>query len=152
MAHQKSVAVADLVVTEVQAKARVNRLLLSQIGSQFCTGEPDFDMTKNCWRVPVLLVTPGLIVGQVGEAWVNPTTREILSHPTQAVCLHPRCGLKTIHSLSKNYEHPDPSFHRRSHRNSRLTNRAGISTRHRLPAGQISFHQRAGAVLDYSVH
>ena len=78
--RQNSVAVTDLLVTEAQAKARVNRILLSQIGSQFCAGEPDFDLAENCWRVPVLLVTPGLIVGQVGEASVNSTTREILSH------------------------------------------------------------------------
>ncbi len=73
-------SVADLLVTEVQAKARVNRMLLSQIGSQFCAGKPNFDIAENCWRVPVLLVTLGLIVGQVGEALVNSTTREILSH------------------------------------------------------------------------
>ncbi len=78
--HQKSAATADLLVTEVQAKARVNRILLSQIGSQFCAGEPDFDAVKNCWRVPVLMVTPGMIVGQVGEALVSLTTRDILSH------------------------------------------------------------------------
>lgn len=78
--RQNSVAITDLLVTEVQAKVRVNRMLLSQIGSQFCAGEPNFDIAKNCWRVPVLLVTPGLIVGQVGEALVNSTTREILSH------------------------------------------------------------------------
>ena len=83
--QQKSVTIADLLVTEVQARARVNRFLLSQIGSQFCAGEPEFDMAKNCWRVPVLLVTPGIIVGQVGEALVNPTTREIFSHTDQAV-------------------------------------------------------------------
>lgn len=76
----KSVATADLLVTEVQAKVRVNRILLSQIGSQFCAGDPEFDLARNCWRVPVLLVTPGLVVGQVGEALVNSTTREILSH------------------------------------------------------------------------
>lgn len=77
--QQKSATVADLLVTAVQARARVNRFLLSQIGSQFCAGETDFDLTENCWRVPVLLVTSGLIVGQVGEAQVNITTREILS-------------------------------------------------------------------------
>jgi hypothetical protein len=78
--QQKSMTDADLLVTAVQARARVNRFLLSQIGSQFCAGEPDFDAVKNCWRVPVLMVTPGMIVGQVGEVLVNLTTRDILSH------------------------------------------------------------------------
>ena len=78
--QQKSATVPDLLVTAVQARARDNRFLLSQIGSQFCAGEPDFDAVKNCWRVPVLMVTPGIIVGQVGEASVSLTTREILSH------------------------------------------------------------------------
>ena len=77
---QNSAVVTDLLITEAKAKARVNRMLLSQIGSQFCAGDPDYDIAENCWRVPVLLVTPGLIVGQVGEALVNSTTREILSH------------------------------------------------------------------------
>lgn len=80
----KSVSAADLLVTATQARAHVNRFLLSQIGSQFCAGEPDFDLAASCWHVPVLLITPGLIVGQVGDAQVSSATKEILSHTKQS--------------------------------------------------------------------
>lgn len=67
----------DLSVTALQARARVNRFLLSQVGSLFCAGEPDLDLEKRIWRVPILMVTPGFVAGQVGEAAVDALTREI---------------------------------------------------------------------------
>lgn len=67
-------------VTAVQARARVNRFLLSQVGSQFSAGEPEPDVVNELWQVPLLLITPGLVVGQVGEAIVSMNTREIISH------------------------------------------------------------------------
>lgn len=63
-----------------QARARVNRFLLSQVGSQFCAGDPEPDAQQQRWRVPILLVTPGFVAGPVGEADVNFNTREIVSH------------------------------------------------------------------------
>jgi hypothetical protein len=67
-------------LTEAQARACVNRFLLSEVGSQFCAGEPALDVLKEAWRVPILLITPGLSVGQVGEAQVHFQTRELISH------------------------------------------------------------------------
>ena len=66
--------------TAAQARARVNRFLLSQVGSQFCAGEPELNAMKQVWLVPILMVTPGFVAGQVGEAVVNAQTREIESH------------------------------------------------------------------------
>jgi hypothetical protein len=54
--------------------------LLSQVGSNFSAGEPELDAANAQWRVPVLMITPGLIVGEVGEAVVAQQTREIISH------------------------------------------------------------------------
>jgi hypothetical protein len=81
MRRQKSIAaISELTVTAVQARARVNRFLLSRVGSQFCAGEPELDVVGGIWRVPILLVTPGFVAGQVGEAAVNLQTREVENH------------------------------------------------------------------------
>src|SRR5438128_1049224 len=78
--RQKSVAAtSEAPTTAVQARARVNRFLLSQVGSQFCAGEPELDVIQELWQVPILLVTPGFVAGQVGEAVVSLPTREIVS-------------------------------------------------------------------------
>ena len=67
-------------MTEAQARARVNRFLLSEVGSQFCAGEPELDVVRERWLIPILMVTPGFTAGQVGEAVVHFHTREIVSH------------------------------------------------------------------------
>jgi hypothetical protein len=70
----------------VQARARVNRFLLSEVGSQFCAGQPELEVSKEIWCVPILLVTPGFVAGQVGAAVVQARTREIQSHtPTKEI-------------------------------------------------------------------
>ena len=81
MRRPKNTAAINAVsITAAQARARVNRFLLSQVGSQFCAGEPELDVIASLWRVPILMITPGFIAGQVGEATVNAQTREIQSH------------------------------------------------------------------------
>jgi hypothetical protein len=64
----------------VRVRARVNRFLLSQVGSHFAAGEPQLDAAHAQWRVPILMITPGLIVGEVGEAVIAQQTREIINH------------------------------------------------------------------------
>lgn len=63
-----------------QARVRVNRLLLAQVGTQFCAGEPELDVVQQKWRVPILFITPGFVAGKVGEADVSLAGREIESH------------------------------------------------------------------------
>lgn len=67
-------------VSASRVRARVNRFLLSELGSQFCAGEPDLDVTREKWSVPILLVTPGFVAGQVGEASINLNTGEMEDH------------------------------------------------------------------------
>jgi hypothetical protein len=67
-------------VSGAQARASVNRFLLSEVGSQYCAGPPELDVLRQFWQVPILMVVPGLTVGQVGEARVHFETRELLSH------------------------------------------------------------------------
>ncbi len=67
-------------VTAIKARARVNRFLFSQVGTQFSAGEAELDTTENLWRMPILLITPGFVAGQVGEAAVSLNTPEIIAH------------------------------------------------------------------------
>jgi hypothetical protein len=64
----------------MRASARVNRFLLSQAGTNFAAGDPVLNAAKAEWRIPILMITPGLVVGQVGEAVVAQDTLEIISH------------------------------------------------------------------------
>jgi hypothetical protein len=72
-------SIGKMAVTAPHARARVNRFLLSEVGSQFCAGDPELDTLNERWRVPILLVTPGLVVGEVGEAAVHSGTRDLQS-------------------------------------------------------------------------
>jgi len=66
-------------ISAVQARATVNRFLLSQVGSQFCAGEAELNALTGFWRVEALFATPGFVAGPTGEAVVNAQTREIES-------------------------------------------------------------------------
>jgi hypothetical protein len=79
MRRQKSIQF-EFALSQAQARARLNRFLLSEVGSQFCAGDPDLDMLQELWRIPVLFITPGFVAGQVGEAQVNLRTGEIDYH------------------------------------------------------------------------
>lgn len=70
----------DATFDPVRVRARVNRVLFSQAGSHFSAGEPILDASKAEWRIPIQLVTPGLVVGEVGLAVVAQSTHEITSH------------------------------------------------------------------------
>ena len=75
------------VITDAQVRASVNRFLLSEVGSQFCAGEAELDVLQELWQVPILMITPGLTVGQVGKAQVQIHTRELISH-TEIESIH----------------------------------------------------------------
>jgi hypothetical protein len=77
---KKTSTMRRTVVTEAQVRACVNRFLLSEVGSQFCAGEPELDVVRERWLVPILMVTPGFTAGRVGEALVQSHPREIISH------------------------------------------------------------------------
>jgi hypothetical protein len=80
MPSKTVVATNQATMEIVRVRARVNRFLLSQVGSHFAAGEPKLDAAKAQWLVPILMITPGLIVGETGEAIVEQQTREIISH------------------------------------------------------------------------
>ena len=81
MRRQRGIAATrEALITPLQARAGVNRFLLSQVGSQFCAGDPQLDVVEGVWRVPIVMITPGFVAGQVGEAAINAETRQIESH------------------------------------------------------------------------
>jgi hypothetical protein len=80
MSEKNTAVIVQQSVTASKARARVNRFLFSQVGTQFCSGEAVLEADLNQWRVPILMVTPGFIAGQVGEAIVSSQTRELLNH------------------------------------------------------------------------
>jgi len=80
MPSKSATTLSEATMEIVRVRARVNRFLLSQVGSNFSASEPELDAANAQWRVPILMITPGLIVGEVGEAVVAQQTREIISH------------------------------------------------------------------------
>jgi hypothetical protein len=74
-----------------QARAVVNRFLLSQVGSVFAAGTPAFDTAAQCWRVPILYNPPDCVVGEVGAAQVNAITGDLQQH-TSVPEIHARAA------------------------------------------------------------
>jgi hypothetical protein len=89
--QRRHTVVSETAVTIAQIRARVNRFLLSEAGSRFCAGEPKFEVMSEVWRVPILFITPGLVVGHAGEAIINHHTLEINEH-TAIEHLHAAAG------------------------------------------------------------
>lgn len=80
MSKENTALIGHQTVTAIKARARVNWFLFSQVGTQFSAGEAELDTAENLWRMPILLITPGFIAGQVGEATVSLDTPEIIAH------------------------------------------------------------------------
>ena len=78
-------------LAQTQARARVNRFLLSEVGSQFAAGKAEPDVTNRGWKFPILLVTPGFVAGLAGAAFVSRETNEITS----------LTGLEQIHAAAE---------------------------------------------------
>ena len=71
---------APVRVTAFQARQRVSRLVISEVGNLLYGGEPTLVVAERiCWRVPVLLAYPDQgPIGQVGELDVNVETGAVL--------------------------------------------------------------------------
>ena len=81
--HQKSIpALAPLLPARV--RARVNRFLLSQVGSVFAAGMPELDASAQLWRVPIFYNPPDFVDDEVGEVQVSALTGEIHQHTPMA--------------------------------------------------------------------
>lgn len=98
MRREKSIgSVGRATLDAAQARARVNRFLLSQVGSQFCAGDPELNVLRETWSVPILLVTPGFIAGEVGKASINSNTGELEGHSDKEQMYLTAEGLRKRH-------------------------------------------------------
>jgi hypothetical protein len=68
-------------ITALEAQAKANYFLLTQLGDRLVANDPVLDAGAGLWRVPVLLSYPFLgPLGNVGEILVSTTTAEIVAH------------------------------------------------------------------------
>lgn len=77
MTEQQRSALTQTAVSAAQARAVVNRFLLSRVGSVFAAGTPELDSLAHLWKVPILYTPPDFTGEEVGLAQVNALTGEI---------------------------------------------------------------------------
>lgn len=80
MAEQQRSPLAQTSLSPRQARAVVNRLLLSQVGSVFAAGTPELDSAAHLWQVPILYNPPDFTGDAVGHVQVSVVTGEIQQH------------------------------------------------------------------------
>jgi hypothetical protein len=78
MKHQKKIAAYALTETEVLSQA--NLWLTHHVGDRVFAETARVTPDHRWWYVPVLLVYPGIVVGQVGELWLDAESGEVVSH------------------------------------------------------------------------
>lgn len=80
---------APLRVTAAEARKRVSKLVISEIGNLLYGGEPTLSVGDHiCWRVPVLLAYPDRgVIGQVGVLDVDVETGAVLVTEEQLTTL-----------------------------------------------------------------
>ena len=76
MALRKNLAATKLSSEAVMQQAM--RWVIEHLASSFCAGEPQEVATENVWRVPVLLAYPFMVVGEVGELWIDGVSGKVL--------------------------------------------------------------------------
>jgi hypothetical protein len=54
--------------------------LRRHLPDRFGTAEPSLDPDGGCWRAPVVLTYPGIVIGQVGELVLDARTGEVVNH------------------------------------------------------------------------
>jgi len=75
----------SLRVSAIEAKRRVSRLVISEIGNLLYGGEPTLSIGERiCWHVPILLAFPDTgLVGQVGALDVDVESGAVLTDAEQ---------------------------------------------------------------------
>lgn len=80
---------ASLTVSAQEARRRVSRLVISEVGNLLYAGEPSLSIGERIhWRVPVVLAYPDLgEVGEVGALDVDVETGAILATADQLTAI-----------------------------------------------------------------
>jgi len=84
MAEQQRSTLTQTAFSSTQARAVVNRFLLSRVGSVFASGTPELDSISQLWRVPILYHPPDFTGDEVGQAQVSAITGEIQQYTSVA--------------------------------------------------------------------
>lgn len=78
MKRQRKIAAYALTETEVVSRA--NLWLIHQVGDRVFAETARVTPDHRWWYVPVLLAYPGIVIGQVGELWLDAQRGEVISH------------------------------------------------------------------------
>jgi hypothetical protein len=54
--------------------------LWERLPDRFGPADPTLDEENNFWRVPIVLAYPGIVVGEVGEIFIDAQSGEVVSH------------------------------------------------------------------------
>jgi hypothetical protein len=65
---------------EAEVLSQANLWLTRQVGDRVFAETARATPDRRWWYVPVLLAYPGLVLGQVGELWLDGDTGEVVSH------------------------------------------------------------------------
>ncbi len=80
MAEQQRSPLTQIFFSSTQARAVVNRFLLSRVGSVFAAGTPELEHAAHLWHVPILYSPPHFTGTEVGRARVSAITGEMQQH------------------------------------------------------------------------
>jgi hypothetical protein len=69
-----------LEIGEQEAVRIAGEWVRRHLPDRLCTGEPTLTVSGHCWRAPILLAYPFLLVGEVGEVCIAADSGEIVSH------------------------------------------------------------------------
>jgi hypothetical protein len=68
-------------VTALQAQATANLFLSDHLPDRFTADQPQLIAADNIWRVPIILVYPGMgSIGCVGDVRISTTEEKVISH------------------------------------------------------------------------
>jgi len=79
MKRQKKIAAYPL--TETDVVGRANLWLIHHVGDRVFAETAHATPDHRWWYVPVLLAYPGIVIGQVGELWLDAESGEVVGHP-----------------------------------------------------------------------
>jgi hypothetical protein len=70
-----------VISTVSEARATANAWLITHLPDRFAAGIPEYDPTRNGWRIPVWLSYPDLEpLGPVGELFVDAVSGDVHAH------------------------------------------------------------------------
>lgn len=54
--------------------------LWKHLPDRFSPSDPELDEQRGCWRVPIVLSYPIIVLGEVGELWIDAKSGTVVAH------------------------------------------------------------------------